>query len=124
MGLDMSLYYINKKITQNDSENIDYCDLYELQYWRKFGTFDTIMYNVWLSYKVVEHTEFERDFLVITKDILKEIITYVETINKSINHLADIEPFEKYKHSLLELFNRLLEEFDFDNCTLLYHRSN
>lgn len=123
MGLDMSLYSISKKITQNDSENIDYWELYEIHYWRKFGTLDTIMYNVWLKYKTVEYTEFESDYLVITKDILKEIITYVETTKKSIDLWRDIEPFEKYKQSTLDLFNRLLKEFNFDKCTLLYNCS-
>lgn len=120
MGLDMSLYSISKKITQNDSENIDYWELYEIHYWRKFVTLNTIMYNVWLKYKVVEHTDFDSDYLVITKDNLKEIITYIEPIKKSIDPWTEIKPFEEYKQSVLDLFNKLLEEFNFDNCTLLY----
>ena len=120
MGLDMSLYSISKKITQNYSENIDYWELYEIHYWRKFVTLNTIMYNVWLKYKVVEHTDFDSDYLVITKDILKEIITYKKKKKKSIDPWTEIKPFEEYKQSVLDLFNKLLEEFNFDNCTLLY----
>ena len=124
MGLDMQLFMIQRKITQQEVFEIKNEELIETMSWRKFITLQDIMNNFWIENNTGRHVEICQEDLVVTKDMLCK--AFNSLIRAEYNAFKEDEGLNEWELNIqvtLDIFDILIGEFDFENNTLIYRCS-
>lgn len=124
MGLDMQLFMIQRKITQQEVFEIKNEELIETMSWRKFITLQDIMNNFWIENNTGRYVEICQEDLVVTKDMLcKAFNSLIRAEYNAFKEDKGLNEWELNIQVTLDIFDILIGEFDFENNTLIYRCS-
>lgn len=124
MGLDMQLFMIQRKITQQEVFEIKNEELIETMSWRKFITLQDIMNNFWIENNTGRYVEICQEDLVVTKDMLcKAFNSLIRAEYNAFKEDKGLNEWELNIQVTLDIFDILIDEFDFENNTLIYRCS-
>lgn len=124
MGLDMQLFMIQRKITQQEVFEIKNEELIETMSWRKFITLQDIMNNFWIENNTRRYVEICQEDLVVTKDMLcKAFNSLIRAEYNAFKEDKGLNEWELNIQVTLDIFDILIGEFDFENNTLIYRCS-
>lgn len=128
MGLDMYLYKINKKINSNNDfsslKDKKYIDNQQIGYWRKHADLHQLMEDIY--YDRGGEGNFNCTPLILSKDDIEELLEITNGVIRGETKLKKGQGFfwgESSKEKWIEtrnIFERVLENTDFNNETVYY----